>query len=211
MRTRLALPIQIVLALPLLLMTGCASIISGRYQQVTFQSNPDGALITVNGRELGKTPMTTPLKRRAAQPLTFSKEGYKDVSMEMDSGLNPWFWGNIVIGGVWGSTTDGLTGAAHKYAPSQYMVTLIPLGTPPLADQTALSEKQEAKQFIVVGYKGIVEDAARGDGAYLTSLLHMLKVPAEQKSDAAKKILALSKEFPDIPEFANRVIDAYLK
>ena len=44
---------------------------------------------------------------------------------------NPWFWGNILFGGVFGSTTDGLSGSVHEYSPSQFFITLVPMtGSP---------------------------------------------------------------------------------
>jgi hypothetical protein len=35
-------------------MTGCATIIHGTHQDLSFQSNPDGATVTVGGRVIGK-------------------------------------------------------------------------------------------------------------------------------------------------------------
>ena len=40
--------------------------------------------------------------------------------------MNPWFFGNIVIGGLLGSTTDGVSGAINEFSPDQYFVTLSP-------------------------------------------------------------------------------------
>jgi hypothetical protein len=190
---------------------GCASIVSGTTQQLSFQSNPDGALVTVNGRELGKTPVSTTVKRNHSVPLTFSKPGYKTISMEMTSGINGWFWGNIFIGWLYGSTTDGVSGAVHKYSPDQYMVTMSPDGTGAEETHTALTDKQKAKDFIVISYKQLIPEIKRGEGQYLDSLIATLKIPTEQKKEAVVKIKALSEAYSNIPEFADRVIDLYMK
>lgn len=190
-------------------LTGCASIMSGRFQELTFQSNPDGATVTVSGRVIGKTPLTTSLKKDANQSLVFEKDGYKPLSMQLSTRLDGWFWGNIVLGGLIGSTTDGLTGAVNEYSPSQYMVTLIPNGTTKLEEGSTRSSDQKTKDYIVLAYKDILIDLQKGDGQYLSSLLELLHVKPEGKSDAVKKIRALSEVYTVIPDFADHVIDLY--
>jgi len=65
------------LAFILALIGGCATIVSGTTQEVSFQSNPEGAKVTVSGRVIGKTPVTLQLKREKGQSLAFEKEGYE--------------------------------------------------------------------------------------------------------------------------------------
>src|SRR5882672_9180903 len=125
-------------------LTGCASIISGSNQEVTFHSTPEGATVSVNGKTFGKTPLTTALKKKAGQSLSFEKDGYKTVTLQLETRLDSWFWGNILLGGFFGSTTDELSGAAHEYSPNQYMVTLEPIGTGDLDGKTTGSKAQKA-------------------------------------------------------------------
>ena len=147
-----------ILLFALVALAGCASIISGRTQEVSFASNPEGVTVTVNGRILGKTPLTINLQRKSEQSLVFSKDGYKTLSMQFETSINGWFWGNILLGGLIGSTTDGITGSVHKYAPDQYMVTLEPDGTNKMDGKPALSDQQKAKEYIVVAYKSLIEE-----------------------------------------------------
>ena|SRR5213594_3841211 len=113
-----------ILVVPLVaVLAGCASIISGKTQTVSFQSTPGGATITINGAVIGVTPLSTMIQKKTDQALTVSKEGYKTFTTQMTTSLDPWFWGNIVIGGVLGSVTDAVTEAMHEYAPGQYLVT----------------------------------------------------------------------------------------
>lgn len=93
---------------------GCASIISGSKQQMTFQSTPEGATVSVNGRLVGKTPISIQLDKKSGQSLEFKKDGYQPVTMELTTHLDGWFWGNIILGGFIGSTTDGISGAFHE-------------------------------------------------------------------------------------------------
>lgn len=201
-----------ILPFALVALAGCASIISGRTQEVSFASNPEGVTVTVNGRILGKTPLTVNLQKKSEQSLVFSKDGYKTLSMELETSINGWFWGNIVLGGLIGSTTDGITGSVYKYAPSQYMVTLEPDGTNKMDGKPALSDQQKAKDYIVVAYKSLIEELTKDDkGEYVRSLLNILRIPDAQQADAITKIRALSEAYKDIPVFADRVVEMFLK
>lgn len=195
----------------LALMTGCATIFTGTSQEVSFVSNPEGATVAVSGKVLGKAPLTARLDKKEGQSITFEKEGYKTASMRLDTHLNPWFWGNIVFGGFLGSTTDGASGAAYEYSPSQYMITLEPAGTGRIDGPAMKNEAQKAKEFIVVGYANLLNDLRAGSGPHLSSLLTMLQIPQENKDDATKKIRSLSEVYTEIPEFADHVISLYVK
>lgn len=202
----------VILPFALVALAGCASIVSGRTQEVSFASNPEGVTVTVNGRILGKTPLTINLQRQSGQSLIFSKDGYKTLSMELETSINGWFWGNIVLGGLIGSTTDGITGSVHQYAPSQYMVTLEPDGTNKMDGKPALSDQQKAKEYIVVAYKSLIEELTKNEkGEYVRSLLNILRIPATQQDDAITKIRALAEAYKDIPVFADRVVEMFLK
>src|SRR3982750_3493837 len=87
-----------------LVLTGCASIMSGTSQNLTFTSTPDGATVTAAGRGIGKTPITTRLSKETGQSVTFDKDGYKPITMRLETRMDGWFWGNIVLGGFIGST-----------------------------------------------------------------------------------------------------------
>lgn len=168
------------------LMSGCASIISGSSQEVTFQSQPDGATVTVNGKILGRTPLTTNLKKKSDQKLTFEKEGYKTDTMQLSTRMDSWFWGNILIGGLIGSTTDGISGAVHEYVPNQYFIPLTPLDSTRLDPLT--EKKAKAKEFIVLQYKNIMTDISKGSGEYLNSLISLLSIVPEAQKEATAKI-----------------------
>jgi len=199
------------LFVPAIIFSACASIVTGAHQEVTFNSNPDGAAVTVNGRVMGKTPITTSMKKESGQSMVFEKEDYKPLTMQLETHLNPWFWGNIVLGGLIGSTIDGLSGAVYEYSPSQYMVTLQPAGTGSLETHTAISDSQKRKEYIVTNYKDIVTDLQKGAGEHLSSLLSLLNVSANQADDVIKRIRGLSEAYPNIPEFADHVIETFTK
>jgi hypothetical protein len=144
------------------------------------------------------------MKKKSGQSVTFEKEGYKSQTMRLTTGLQPWFWGNILIGGLIGSTTDGITGAVHEYSPSQFMVNLAPI------DGSIDTSKSEAKMFIIANYKDILEELNTTQGQYLSSLLVLLRVAEEHRADAVKGIKIWADATKDIPNFANMVVTHYM-
>lgn len=191
-------------------LTGCASIVDGNSQSVSLSSNPEGATVYLNGNAIGKTPVTITTKRKgSSQPLRFTKEGYKDVEVQLISTVNPWFFGNIVTGGLLGSTTDGLSGAAFKYEPGSYMVTLPPAGDTP-ADSASLEDKQKLVNFVVAGYQGLVKELSAQNGQYVTSLLTLARVEPARHADITQRLKSLSQAYTSIPEFADKAADMLL-
>lgn len=60
------------------LLGGCATVIDGASQPVTFKSNPEGVEIyRVNGARLGVTPFTAQMARDGDHQFVAKKEGYK--------------------------------------------------------------------------------------------------------------------------------------
>ena len=194
-----------------LLLKGCASIVSGTTQEMTFQSNPEDVLVTVNGKVVGKTPTTVQLDRKSGQAVVFSKDGYKPITMQMETTIEPWFWGNIILGGLLGSTTDGLSGAVIKYSPNQYLVSLPPEGTTTIDGMSVKNSREKTKDFIVTHYATLIADIRQGSGEEFTALTTLLEITAEQEEVSLQKMRALSDIFTDPPEFADQIIALYIK
>ncbi|MDR0515427.1 MAG: PEGA domain-containing protein [Fibromonadaceae bacterium] len=64
------------LVFSLLFFAGCASVTRGSYQEITVESNVPGALVELNGVELGYTPFRGKIKRDKAGQIKVSKPGY---------------------------------------------------------------------------------------------------------------------------------------
>ena len=193
------------------LLGGCASIMHGTSQEMTFQSSPEEVTVTVSGRVIGKTPVTSRLDKKSGQSVAFSKDGYRPVTMELTTTLDPWFWGNIVLGGFIGSTTDGINGSVNQYSPSQYFVTLTPEGASRMENSTLNSPRDKAREFIVGHYKNLMANVSQGGGEDFSALMGLLNIEKDQQADALRKIRALSEVFTDAPTFANQVTALYIK
>lgn len=188
---------------------GCASIISGTRQTVSFQSSPDEATVTVSGSTIGKTPVTLQLDRKSNQSVVFTKDGYKPVTMQMETMLSNWFWGNFILGGPLGSTIDALSGAVHQYSQSQYFVTLEPEGVG-TESSTLKSQRDKAKEFIVSRHTVLLSELSKGGGEEIDALMQLLNIERDKQPDALSTIRGLSELFPD-PTFADQMIALYLK
>jgi hypothetical protein len=170
--------------------TGCASIVDGTSQVVAFNSNPNGAHVLVNGTEVGVTPLSTQVKRSSDTVVMFRKDGYADQTMTLQTKLNAWFWGNIICGGVLGSTTDGLSGAVREYAPSSYYATLEPTtsGTASARLASGVSHDHAAaiRDFVLVNFDSLKREVQGGvAGEYARALNRLL-------FEADKPVLSLT-------------------
>lgn len=112
----------VVYVLPVLsamIFSGCATILGGGNQQ-TISINSDkpmkGKLVYADGKgeQYFTTPATVNVDRRN-QDIILSSENEEFATKTQEPNMNGWFWGNILIGGLLGSTTDMAGGAAWKY------------------------------------------------------------------------------------------------
>jgi len=125
----------LVVALLALLAVGCATIAGGGATQVVnFDSTPVGAEIWVGKYKNGEvvdlvntghqTPYSVEISRKNVV-VVFKKQGFKDTNVVLTQQVNGWFLGNILIGGIVGSSIDISTGASMKYDPDHFSVELI--------------------------------------------------------------------------------------
>lgn len=120
---RMKLKFLTIIGLVGLLLSGCASIISGTTQDLTFNSNPEGAKVYLNGKVVGVTPFTFTAKKNKYDNMRIEKKGY--VSINRD--LNKSFDGVAAINILWDlSTTDAITGAIYKYDENSYFIEMTP-------------------------------------------------------------------------------------
>lgn len=93
-----------------IMLSSCATIISGQKQMVAFSTEPSGAEIRIDGRTIGTTPMTTKIKR-TTHAVKFQKEGYRDSDYFFNKKFNGWYLGNILLGGLPGMIVDLCVGS----------------------------------------------------------------------------------------------------
>lgn len=102
-------------------LSGCASIIEGKSQNINITTSNgqtvDATVYTKAGIQEVKLPHHFAVQKDSQDITINVKEGRcnKETTTVAKSRLEPWFWGNILTGGVFGSTTDSLTGAMWQY------------------------------------------------------------------------------------------------
>jgi hypothetical protein len=103
--------------------SSCATFFSGSHDYISFASYPQGALLKVNGKEVGVTPLTINRKRSILpQKATLELAGYRKETFHLKkkfnflsliNGPNP-----VTLG------IDAISGAMLFYRPHFYEITL---------------------------------------------------------------------------------------
>jgi hypothetical protein len=116
--------------------SGCASIIHGGNQIVDITSQPTGAMVTIDGKEYGRTPQAISLRRKGRlkgelapkkeYAVKIAVEGYLPYEMKLKRELDAWFFGNLLFGGVIGMIIDAADGAMYKLTPNQIIAQMGP-------------------------------------------------------------------------------------
>ncbi|MCC8018833.1 MAG: hypothetical protein LIO85_03555 [Rikenellaceae bacterium] len=118
-------------------MQGCASIFTKNSYPVTISSTPAGAEVEIYNKEnrlifTGQTPANTVLNAsngymsKEIYILKFRKPGYKDYEYVLESKLEGWFFGNLVLGGIIGMLiVDPLTGSMYKVPETSIIAPLV--------------------------------------------------------------------------------------
>lgn len=131
-------PIKILVVLLITLFAhGCASIMYGKEQTITINSNPSDATIIIydinKNREIikTKTPYTLQLRRgngyfrKARYQVTFIKDGYSKEEITVKGKVNGWYLGGNLFSGLIGYFfVDPLTGAMWTLEPDELNVQL---------------------------------------------------------------------------------------
>jgi hypothetical protein len=117
---------KLFLSLSLAALCGCASIVSDSSYRVAVTSQPQGANFVITSKEgitvhAGKTPATVTLDagsgyfNPAGYRVDFRKAGFDRQVAFLDSGIDGWYFGNFLFGGLMGFLLiDPATGAMWR-------------------------------------------------------------------------------------------------
>lgn len=122
------------------LLSGCASIVTGTTQTIVIASKPPGVICEVRHNNTviasGSTPLSFAVDKSMQDLGLVCTDSYsRQVSGLIYSDFNAWVIGNVVFGGLIGVTIDFITGAVSKYSSSVLVVfnpppVQIPQGAP---------------------------------------------------------------------------------
>lgn len=109
-------------ALAATLLAGCATAIRGTTNQVTFASEPSGALVSTSLGHSCVTPCVIAIERNKPFEATFRKDGFEHavvaVRTEVSREGGTSFAGNLLLGGLIGMGVDAVNGAALDHQPN---------------------------------------------------------------------------------------------
>lgn len=116
-------------AVMLVALCGCGSIINGTTQKVPITTNPTGAVVTATGGDAtanATSPCTLKLKRKHDHMITVELPGYKPQSVQLQSVVSGAVAGNILAGGLIGWGIDAASGGDSRLVPEAVNITLEP-------------------------------------------------------------------------------------
>ena len=69
---------------------GCATIFTGTVQTIRFESTPKGAMVEMDGIDMGTTPITLPINQTTfnSRIMTMRKKGYENRVFELKRKFN---------------------------------------------------------------------------------------------------------------------------
>lgn len=97
----------------------CATVVSGKSQDVHIRSKPSGADVKIDGIERGATPLIASLARKKRHTIEITRTGCSPVIQATRRGFNWWYLGNLILGGVIGLIVDPITGAIFEVSPDE--------------------------------------------------------------------------------------------
>lgn len=184
---------------------GCATIASGTSQTLTINSDPPGATVVFEGVEIGLTPLAPSIKRGNDKVLLIRKEGFREEEIRLSTQFNTMFFGNILFGGLLGSTTDVATDAVVEYSPNSYFVTLKPFHTSQM-EETIFDKERKIRNFVLLTYPYLTSDILRGEGEYLSGLYAASDMEEGEKPEALGHLREMLVGHENVPSFAEGVV-----
>ena len=106
------------------ILSGCSSIVKGSRQTINISTSTgkqaEAVITTATGQQNVVLPQAVPVKTSSTDITVNIKETRCNNASTtiVQSRLHPWFWGNVIIGGLLGSTTDSVTGSMWAYDES---------------------------------------------------------------------------------------------
>lgn len=200
----------ILMLLPLTLTLGCATFVVGDKQSLTFDSEPAGAEILINGVSMGVRPTTITIQKRNYENATvvFKKGGHIDQQATLHTKTTGWFWGNILIGGLLGSAIDSMTGSMVEYDPDKFHVTLPPEKAL-IGEMARLEYRNKVRTYILLSHQHLISYLAKGSGEHLSSLCVLLGVTESWQEAAIRELRILASISETVPAFAAAVLKRF--
>jgi len=102
---------KVVIVISVVMLTaGCATIFKQKERVVSFETEPQGAAIYIDGNRMGKTPLPIKLSNKKTVTVTFRKEGYEDKTYIINTHVGCGWVVLDVLGGFIPIIIDAVSG-----------------------------------------------------------------------------------------------------
>ena len=120
------MPFLLSIAMGLFLLSGCGFVLHGEKQDITFDSKPPGATVTLDNAVQFIAPHTIALARSSNHQASFKKEGYESQQIVI---MHKFLIGPSIIGNILplfpvGLAIDVITGAAWGFEKDYFAVDM---------------------------------------------------------------------------------------
>lgn len=103
------------------ILVGCASVVSDTNTYTLIETQPEGARCELHGHGFSQVLYTSgsvQLPAGAAPIILVCRaKGYLTATLNIDTEIDGWIFGNLLLGGPIGIIVDGARGAGQKYPP----------------------------------------------------------------------------------------------
>lgn len=120
--------------------SGCATIMTGKYQSIPVTSEPSGVKVRADTGESIITPGKFHLIRNEEHTLLAEYPGHESQQITLHNKAQGWVWGNILLGGGIGLIVDVVSGASDELIPKKVHFNFV---SPELTTQEATKIKKD--------------------------------------------------------------------
>lgn len=130
------------------MLSSCATIMTGRHQTIPVMTQPSGATATCGVQTIITPGELTLLRAGGPYIVTIKKDGYWQETVIIKKTLSGATAGNLILGGIIGIGVDAATGAMHKLTPEEINILLKPIPEPRPKEvaEGAKTEQAEAEE-----------------------------------------------------------------
>lgn len=114
----------LVLAVAVVTLTGCGALFNAGPEKVTFNSDPSGAEVWIDGTRFGTTPLVVDLSKEDDYTVSFRMEGYDEQVRVLNNKVSATYVILDVLGGIFPIVIDAATGSWYVLETDTMHVTL---------------------------------------------------------------------------------------
>lgn len=107
--------------------SGCATLFAGGSEEISVTSDPDGAKVSVNGQNEGKTPMTFVAKKGKEYSLEIVNKGYESKTYRLTYSIGAGWIILDILSGLIGIIIDAASGNWNEFDLTNFKANLEPV------------------------------------------------------------------------------------